>query len=189
MSMGIEDAAFIVAGGPTPFALALARLLVDEGARVLLVGPELESLEPAVEALGDAALPCVADLRLRADAARVGGVAAALIGGVDGVVLPPVTPPAGDLLDVSGPELRASVSASLWGPLALLQGVVPMMEAGAVLFAMPLPAQSGAARLVRSLLDAFVDELTGTLGPAIRVHRVEPAPELAGDAARLLAPP
>jgi 3-oxoacyl-[acyl-carrier protein] reductase len=184
VSLGIEDAAFVVGGGNTPFGLAVARELAANGARVLLVGPELDTLEPAVHEL-DGALPCVADLADPADAARVGGVAGALLGGVDGVVLPPVTLPGGDVLELEEREWIECFSQSVWGPLGLLRGIVPLLEdeGGAVLF--PIP---GAANVVGAMLDVFIAELGGMLGPGIRVERVEPAPERAGEAVRLLAP-
>ena len=93
--MGIEDAVFVIGGGTTPFGLAVAREVVDGGARVLLVDRELEPLERAAEGFGGAALPCVADFADAADAGRVAGVAAALLGGVDGIVLPTVDAPGG----------------------------------------------------------------------------------------------
>jgi 3-oxoacyl-[acyl-carrier protein] reductase len=191
VSLGIEDAPFVVGGGSTPFGLAVAHELVGNEARVLLVGPDLDTLEPAVEELGGGALPCVADLADPADAARVGGVAAALLGGVDGIVLPPVVLPRGDVLDLAEGEWLACFSKSVYGPLALLRGIVPLLEGegGAVLFPIPAPpGRPNAGSVVRAMLDALVDELAGMLGPGIRVDRVEPDPELAGAAARLLAP-
>jgi 3-oxoacyl-[acyl-carrier protein] reductase len=191
VSLGIEDAPFVVGGGTTPFGLAVARELVGNGARVLLVGADLETLDPAVDELGGAALPCVADLADPNDAARVGGVAAALLGGVDGIVLPPVMLPAGSVLDVADYEWLACFSQSVWGPLGLLRGIVPLLEeeGGVVLF--PIPAQRDgpdAGSFVRAVLDSLVEELTATLVPAIRLERVEPNPAGAGAAARLLAP-
>jgi 3-oxoacyl-[acyl-carrier protein] reductase len=191
VSLGIEDAPFVVGGGSTPFGLAVARELVGNGARVLLVGSDLDALEPAVQALDGGAFPCVAELADPDDAARVGGVAAALLGGVDGVVLPPVTLPGGDVLELAEREWLACLSRNVWGPLAMLRGIVPLLEGegGAVLF--PIPAPPGgpdAGTVVRAMLDALVEELAGMLGPEIRVGRIDPDPELAGAAVRLLAP-
>jgi 3-oxoacyl-[acyl-carrier protein] reductase len=190
VSLGIEDAPFVVGGATTPFGLAVARELVANGARVLLVGPDLDALDPAAAELDGGALPCVADLADPPDAARVGGVAAALLGGVDGVVLPPVSLPTGDLLELPEREWLAYFSASVWGPLGLIRGIVPLLEdeGGAVLF--PIPAPPGgpdAADAARAMLDALVDELPRLLAPRIRVGRVDPRPELAGEAVRLLA--
>jgi NAD(P)-dependent dehydrogenase (short-subunit alcohol dehydrogenase family) len=189
VSLGIVDAPFVVGGGSTPFGLAVARELVASGARVLLVGPDLSGLEPAVEELDGGALPCVADLADPADAARVGGVAAALLGGVDGVVLPPFTLPTGDVLEPADREWLAWFSEGVSGPLGLLRGVVPLLEAegGAVLFPIPEPLGDHAGHIARRMLDVLVDELAGMLGPGVRVGRVEPVPEHARETLRLLA--
>jgi NAD(P)-dependent dehydrogenase (short-subunit alcohol dehydrogenase family) len=186
--VSFADGAFVV-GGTTEFGLAVTRELVEHGARVLLVGPKLETLERVAEELGDQALPCVADLADAEDTARVGGVAAALLGGVDGVVLTAASLPEGDVFDRPGSEWLAGFSRSVWGPLGLLRGLVPLLEAegGPIVFAVPA-ADGTAGRVVRSMLDALLEELTGMLPPGVRLSRIEADPELAGTAARLLAP-
>jgi 3-oxoacyl-[acyl-carrier protein] reductase len=190
VSLGIEDAAFVVAGGTTAFGRAVARELVDNGARVLLVGPDLQALDEAVEELGDQALPCVAELADPDDASRIGGVAAALLGGVDGVVVAPATLPPGDVLDLPASEWVAALSQSVWGPLGLLRGIVPLLEeGGALVYVIPAAAGDRAGLVMRSMLEALVEELARMVPPGIRVSRIEPDPELAGAAARLLAPP
>ena len=157
---------------------------------MLLVGSDLSGLETAVEELDGGAFPCVADLADPADAARVGGVAAALLGGVDGVVLPPCTLPTGNVLEPADREWLTWFSEGVAGPLGLLRGVVPLLETegGAVLFPIADPhGEHHAGHIARRMLDAFVDELAGTLGPGVRVARIEPIPEHARDAVRLLA--
>jgi 3-oxoacyl-[acyl-carrier protein] reductase len=191
VTVGIEDAAFVVCGGTTAFGRAVARELVDDGARVLLVGPDLQALDEAVKELGNHALPCVAELADPDDAARVGGVAAALLGGVDGVVLAPAQLPPGDVLDLTSNEWVAALSQSVWGPLGLLRGIVPLLEEGGGTVVYVIPAGTGerdARRVVRAILEALVDELAGMLPPGIRLSRIEADPELAGAVARLLAP-
>ncbi len=183
VTLGIEDAAFVVCGGATAFGRAVARELVDNGARVLLVGPDLQALDEAVAELGDQALPCVAELADPDDASRVGGVAAALLGGVDGVVLAPVELPSGDLLDLPASEWVAVLSQSAWGPLGLLRGIVPLLEeGGAVVYVIPAEAgEEDAGRVVRSMLDALLEELAACCRRRIRVSRIEADPGLAGD--------
>jgi 3-oxoacyl-[acyl-carrier protein] reductase len=191
VTLGSEERAFVVCGGATAFGRAVARELVGHGARVLLVGPELEALEEAVADVGDQALPCVADLADPDDAARVGGVAAALLGGVDGVLLAPVQLPRGDVLDLSRSEWVAALSPGVWGGLGLLRGIVPLFEQdGKVVYVLPAEAaEPDAGRVVLSMLEALLDELSRRLPPGVRVERVEGDPELAGEAARLLELP
>jgi NAD(P)-dependent dehydrogenase (short-subunit alcohol dehydrogenase family) len=191
VTLGSEERTFVVCDGATAFGRAVARVLVGHGARVLLVGPELEALEEAVADVGDQALPCVADVGDPDDAARVGGVAAALLGGVDGVLLAPVQLPRGDVLDLSRSEWVAALSPGVWGGLGLLRGIVPLFEQdGKVVYVLPAEAaEPDAGRVVLSMLEALLDELSRRLPPGVRVERVEGDPELAGEAARLLESP
>ena len=187
MTLGIEDGAFVV-GGTTPFGLAVTRELVEHGARVLLVGPKLETLERVAEELGDQAVPCVADLADAEDAARVGGVAAALLGGVDGVVLTAGSLPEGDVFDQPDSEWLAAFSRSVWGPLGLLRGIVPLLEAEGGPSSSPFrPGLARPVALFDRCSDALLEELAGMLPPGVRLSRIEADPELAGTAARLLA--
>ena len=191
MTLGFEERAFVVCGGATAFGQEVARELVGHGAQVLLVGPELEGLEEAVAGVRDRALPCVADLADPDDAARVGGVAAALLGGVEGVVLAPVQLPRGDVLELSRSEWVAALSPGVWGALGLLRGIVPLFERGGkVVYVLPAEAtEPDVGRVVLSMLEALLDELSRQLPPGVRVERVEGDPELAGEAARLLESP
>ena len=187
--MTLADGMFVV-GGTTPFGLAVTRELVEQGARVLLVGPKLETLERMAEELGDHTVPCVADLTDGADAARVGGVAAALLGGVDGLVLTAASLPEGDVFEQPDSEWLTAFSRSVCGPLGLLRGIVPLMEAtgGPIVFAVPAGIGT-AGHVARSMLGALLEDLGGVLPPSVRLSRIEAEPELAAAAARLLAPP
>ena len=189
MTLGFEERAFVVCGGATDFGRAVARELVGHGGQVLLVGPELEALEEAVADLGDQALPCVADLADPDDAARVGGVAAALLGGVDGVLLAPVQLPRGEVLELSRSEWLAALSPGVWGGLGLLHGIVPLFEQGGkVVYVLPAEAtEPDVGRVVLSMLEALLNEVSQQLPSDVHVERIGADPELAGEAARLLA--
>jgi hypothetical protein len=110
---------------------------------------------------------------------------------VDGVVLAPAQLPPGDVLDLTSNEWVAALSQSVWGPLGLLRGIVPLLEEGGGTVVYVIPAGTGerdAGRVVRSMLEALLEELARMLPPGIRLSRIEADPELAGTVARLLAP-
>jgi len=181
MNLGLEDKTFVVGGASRGLGLAVARELVAEGARVLLVGRRLDALETAVRELGDAAYPCVADLGDPGDAARVPGVAAAVLGGLDGVLVNAGGPPPGNALDLSHESWSAAFDLLVGAPIALIREVVPLLAdgGGALLFVtsssvrQPIP-QLDSSNVLRPGVAALVKCLARQLGPAIRVNSIAP---------------
>jgi len=181
MNLGLEGKTFVVGGASRGLGLAVARELVAEGARVLLVGRRLDALEAAVRELGDAAYPCVADLGDPADAARVPGVAAAVLGGLDGVLVNAGGPPPGNALDLSRESWSAAFDLLVAAPIALVREVVPLLAdgGGALLFVtsssvrQPIP-QLDSSNVLRPGVAALVKVLARQLGPAIRVNSIAP---------------
>lgn len=62
MDLELRDRAFLITGGTDGLGLALARTLIDEGARVAVCGRDLERLNRAQQLLGDDALCFEADV-------------------------------------------------------------------------------------------------------------------------------
>jgi len=181
VNLGLESKAFIVGGASRGLGLAVARELVAEGARVLLVARHVEPLDAAAQELGEQAFPCVADLSDPDDAARVAGLAAVLLGGLDGVFVNAGGPPPGNALDLTGDEWLGAFDLLLRAPLSLLRAAVPLLagEGGSILFLtsssvrQPIP-QLDASNVLRPGIAALVKCLSHELAPAIRVNSVAP---------------
>jgi 3-oxoacyl-[acyl-carrier protein] reductase len=181
VNLGLEDKAFVVGGASRGLGLAVARELVAEGARVLLVARDVEALEQAAQELGDAAVLCAADLTDPEDTARVAGLAPALLGGLDGVLVNAGGPPPGNALDLSDDEWLEAFDLTVRGPLGLLRGAVPLLaeEGGAILFItsssvrQPIP-QLDSSNVLRPGVAALVKCLARELAPAIRVNSIAP---------------
>ena len=62
MDLGLSEKVFVVGGGSKGLGRGIAQALVAEGARVLLVSRDEESLDRAVAALGPAARAVAADM-------------------------------------------------------------------------------------------------------------------------------
>ncbi|MGI8733984.1 MAG: SDR family oxidoreductase [Pyrinomonadaceae bacterium] len=85
----LGDRVAFVTGGGTGITGGVARALAEAGARVALVSRKLEHLEPAAEAinaLGGAAIPVVADVRNPEDVERAIGTTIDRLGKIDIVV-------------------------------------------------------------------------------------------------------
>jgi len=181
VNLGLEDKAFVVGGASRGLGLAVARELVAEGARVLLVSRDVEALEQAAQELGDAAALCAADLSDPEDAARIVGLAPALVGGLDGVLVNAGGPPPGNALDLSDDEWLEAFDLLVRGPLNLLRRAVPLLaeEGGSILFLtsssvrQPIP-QLDSSNVLRPGVAALVKCLARELAPEIRVNSIAP---------------
>jgi len=83
MDLGITGRVALVTGGDSGIGLATARLLLDEGARVVLTDQDAAALEAAVADLGagpDRLLPVLADLTVPAEVEALTARAAAAFG-------------------------------------------------------------------------------------------------------------
>jgi 3-oxoacyl-[acyl-carrier protein] reductase len=181
VNLGLEDKAFVVGGASRGLGLAVARELVAEGARVLLVSRNVEALEQVLQELGDNAALCAADLSDPEDAERVIGLAPALVGGLDGVLVNAGGPPPGNALDLSDDEWLEAFDLLVRGPLNLLRRAVPLLaeEGGSILFLtsssvrQPIP-QLDSSNVLRPGVAALVKCLARELAPAIRVNSIAP---------------
>jgi 3-oxoacyl-[acyl-carrier protein] reductase len=181
VNLGLEGRAFVVGGASRGLGRAVAGELVSEGARVLLVARNVEALDAAAEELGDAAHPCVADLGDPGDAARVAGVAAAVLGGVDGALVNAGGPPPGNALDLTDEDWLEAFDLLVRAPIGLLRGLVPLLGegGGSILFLTsssvrePIP-QLDSSNALRPGVAALVKCLARELAPAIRVNSIAP---------------
>lgn len=180
MNLGLEDKLFVVGGGSRGLGRAVAKTLVAERARVILVSRDERGLDDVATALGDAAVPFVADL---ADAAAVDALAARVneeVGGVDGILVNAGGPPPGNALELSDEEWEGAFRLLIGGPLRLLRAVVPRLNEGAsILFVtsssvrQPIP-QLDSSNALRPGVAALAKCLARELGPRIRVNTVAP---------------
>lgn len=199
MNLGLEGKAFIVGRASRGLGLAVARELVAEGAHVLLVARQIEPLDAAAHELGERASTCVADLGDPDDAARVAGLAAVLLGGLDGVFVNAGDPPPGNALDLTADEWLEAFDLVLRAPLSLLRAAVPLLadEGGSILFLTSTVRQPihqlDSANVLQPGIAALVRCLSHELAPSIRVNSVAPGrngepAEFARVAAFLLSP-
>jgi 3-oxoacyl-[acyl-carrier protein] reductase len=181
MDLGLKDKAFVVGGGSKGLGRGIAQALVAEGARVLLVSRDEESLDRAVAELGPAARAIAADMAYPGTGEQVANEVDAQFGGrLDGLLVNAGGPPAGKALQLSDEQWLASYQLLIGGPLRLLRALVPKMDrGGAILFVtstsvrQPIP-NLDSSNVLRPGVAALAKTLARELAPHIRVNSLAP---------------
>ncbi|MEU0005697.1 SDR family oxidoreductase [Streptomyces sp. NPDC006314] len=182
--MSLHGKTFLVTGAGSGIGRAVARQLIGEGARAVLVGRRATALrETAGAAADEQALVHPADIARPAAAA--GAVRAALdrFGGLDGLVNNAGLARFGPLAEADPNDLTAMLDVNLMGPVHLIRAALPALRAaggsvvnvssvGGVL-AMPRRAVYGASK---AALNSLTRSLARELAPHIRVNAVLPGP-------------
>lgn len=181
MDLGLTDKVFIVTGGARGLGRAAAEQLVAEGARVVLSGRSADSLEQAVDALGDAAIAVVADNGDPETASRLIEEATEVWGRVDGVLISVGGPPLGRVIEISDEDWVASFTSVFLGAVRLAREVAAVLgDGGSISFVLstsvkaPIPGLAVSNGL-RPGLGMVAKELADELGPrGIRVNALMP---------------
>jgi len=179
-----EGQVALVTGGNSGLGLAVARGLVDEGARVVIAGRNAQSLARAADGLGPNAHAAVADVTRLADLDRLMGEVRSFSGGrLDVVFANAGVAIFKPLADNTEADWDAVMDANLKGLYFTVQKAVPLMrEGGAIVLnasvaaskGNPIGSLYGASKAgVRSLGRTIAAELV-TRG--IRVNTVSPGP-------------
>jgi 3-oxoacyl-[acyl-carrier protein] reductase len=177
LDLGLQGRLYVVGGGSRGLGRAVARALVAEGARVLLVARDASALDEAAADLGEAATWCAADL---ADPGAAEQVADAADGGISGVLVNHGGPPKGRALELSDEEWEGAFQLVLAGPLRLLRALRPRFaEDAAVLFVTSSSVRQlipnlDSSNVFRPGVAALVKALAAELGPGVRVNGLGP---------------
>jgi len=119
MDLGLRGRVYIVSGGSRGLGFATARVLVDEGARVVLVARDEARLAAAVDDLGEASLGLPADLADPSTAADAVERATSRFGRLDGGFISVGGPPAGSPLTTTDEQWRDAFESVFLGSLRL----------------------------------------------------------------------
>lgn len=151
MDLGLLGKVYVVTGGTRGLGRATARLLVAEGARVVLSGRTRESLDRAVAELGERSVGVVAD---NADAGSGDLLVAAAhdsFGRVDGALVSVGGPPAGSVLATDDETWRAAFESVFIGGLRVARAVAAAIEGeGSIAFVLSSSVRSPLANMAVS---------------------------------------
>ncbi len=180
MNLDLAEKTFVVGGGSKGLGGAVARGLIDEGARVLLISRDGDTQAMAVRDLGSRASALSLDL---ADPAAADAIAARVdqeFGRLDGLLINAGGPPPGEVLSLSDEQWLGAYQLLLGGPIRLLRALVPKMSGGgSILFItstsvrQPIP-DLDTSNVLRPGVTALAKVLARELAPAIRVNSLAP---------------
>ncbi len=181
VDLGLEGRAFVVGGGSRGLGRAVADELVVEGAKVLLVARDQDSLDEAVRELGPQhAYACAADVSAPDAAETVAAAVDAELGRLDGILVNHGGPPAGRTFELTDDQWTDSFQLVVGGPIRLLRALVPKLGDGAsVVFITswsirePVP-NLDASNVLRPGVAGLVKVLAQELAPGVRVNSVAP---------------
>lgn len=173
----------VITGGTSGMGLATAKLLVGEGARVIVTGRTAATNEAAQAELGENALVVKSDATSIADIDSLAEKVKDTFGKLDALFINAgysIRAPLGSITEVIFDEM---LNVNAKGPLFAVQKLAPLMDhGGAVVLTtsianvkgMPGQASYGAAKAV---LRSFARTLAAELLPqGIRVNAVSPGP-------------
>jgi 3-oxoacyl-[acyl-carrier protein] reductase len=180
LELALDNKCFVVGGASSGIGRAVARELVAEGARVLLVARSEETLQGVAQELGEQALQCVADVSRPSGVDKVATVAVDRFGTVDGVLVNAGGPPFGPALELTDEQWLDAFRLLIGGPVRLLRTLAPQMNDGAsVLFITSSSVREpikdlDSSNVLRPGVAALVKCLAQELGPAVRVNSMAP---------------
>jgi 3-oxoacyl-[acyl-carrier protein] reductase len=177
VDLGLAGRSFVVGGGARGLGRATAAALVDEGARVLLLGRDADALRSACSSFGDRASWLEGDM---ADPAFPGRVREAVSGSLDGMLMNAGGPRPGEVLSLSDDEWRGAYELLIGGPIRMLRELLPLMtdEAsivwiGSSSWRQPIPGLD-ASNVFRPGIAALVKVLARELAPRVRLVGMAP---------------
>jgi 3-oxoacyl-[acyl-carrier protein] reductase len=127
MDLGLTGRAAIVTGATRGIGLATAKRLLAEGASVLLVGRDAETLERTADDLGGRVAIAAADITSRHAGDRIVDAALQRFGRVDILVNNAGTSVNKALSDLSDEDWERQWQLNVMGPMRLMRAAVPRM--------------------------------------------------------------
>lgn len=184
MDLGLSDRVYLVTGASRGLGRAGAKILVEEGARVVVASRDEASLRTSATSLGppDRVLPVPADLADPTAPERLVAAAVGRFGRLDGALVSVGGPPPGSALELSDQTWREAFEQVFLGAVRTTRAVTLATgaEGGSVVLVLsssvrsPIPGLA-ASNGLRPGLAMVAKDLADELGPrGVRVNSVLP---------------
>lgn len=181
MDLHLTGRAFIVTGGTSGLGFATARVLVDEGANVLVASRTRAAVDAAVAELGDAAAGAVADITDDGAPAQLIAATREAFGRLDGAFVSHGGPPAGPATELDDEALDRAIAVASRGPIRLVRELVRELDAGGAVVVLtsmssvqPIPGLAS-SNVTRPAVWGYVKSIADEVGPrGIRVNCLLP---------------
>jgi 3-oxoacyl-[acyl-carrier protein] reductase len=181
MDLGLAGARALLGGASSGLGAAIARALLDEGARVALVSRSPDRLATQVGDLGDAATAVPADLATPDGPVRAVSTAVEWLGGLDLLLVNSGGPPLGGFEDLDEEAWDKAIDGTLRSTLRLIRAALPHLresELPAILVILsssarePIPGLT-TSNVLRPGLAGLVKSLSSEIAP-IRINAITP---------------
>src|SRR5207247_2773636 len=128
MDLGLRGQTAPVAAASRGLGKAVAKLFVEEGARVAICSRRKEAVDAAAAEIGGEVLPVTADVSKAEDIDRFVQAAAAKFGRIDILVNNAGGPPAGPFVEITDEQWWAGIGLNLMSTVRLSRAVIPHMR-------------------------------------------------------------
>ncbi len=181
MDLGLADRAYVLTGATRGLGLATARVLVEDGAKVVISSRSQDSVDRAVAELGSNAVGIAADNSDPRSPARLIATAHESFGRLDGALISVGGPPTGLLMDRTDDEWRGAFESVFLGALRMATAIgADLGDGGSIALVLSTSAKMPMANLaisngLRPGLAMAAKTLADELGPrGIRVNGLLP---------------
>lgn len=190
-----DDKKIVITGGSSGVGFATAKLLVDEGARVLITGRTQDTLDSAAKELGDNAVAVRSDAASLSDIAALADRVAAEFGSIDALFVNAGITSFVPFSDMTEEVYDEVLTVNTKGPYFTVQKLAPLLSPGSsVVLTTSIVNEMGMAMIsaysaskaaLRSITRSLAREL---LPQGVRVNAVSPGPINTGILDRSLPP-
>lgn len=197
MDLGIRGKRAAVAGASAGLGFATARALAADGVRVAICGRDRARIEAAAQAIGERAVPILADVSAPAGAAKFVRDAREALGGLDILVTNAGGPPPGNFASTPLEAYPPAIDLNLMSVIAMCKEAVPAMQAQrwgrvvaitSIAVATPLPhlilsntARAGATGFLKTLAREVAKDGVTVNSVLPGVHDTERIKSLGGE--------